>query len=71
MDAHVTARPVRGFDGMTMDDGVTDAALVRRVLEGDAASFARLVDRHSAACLRYATRLLGERADAEEADVRA
>lgn len=50
-----------------MDDGVTDAALVRRVLDGDAASFARLVDRHSAACLRYATRLLGERADAEEA----
>lgn len=47
--------------------GTSDAALVRRTLDGDARAFALLVDRHAPACLRYATRMLGERADAEEA----
>ena len=45
----------------------TDAALVRSTLDGDATAFAELVDRHSRACLRYATRMLGSREDAEEA----
>lgn len=45
----------------------TDGALVRRVLGGDEAAFALLVDRHHARCLRIATRLLGNPADAEEA----
>ena len=48
-------------------DGDRDAALVRRVLDGDAAAFTTLVDRHAAACLRFATRMLGDRADAEDA----
>jgi RNA polymerase sigma-70 factor (ECF subfamily) len=49
------------------DDGDSDARLVARVLDGDARAFAVLVDRHAAACLRYATRYLGDEQDAEEA----
>ncbi|MEW5931016.1 MAG: RNA polymerase sigma factor [Gemmatimonadota bacterium] len=41
--------------------------LVQRVREGDAASFDAIVDRYYADCLRYAARMLGNRADAEEA----
>lgn len=47
--------------------GMTDAELVRCALDGDARAFTTLVDRHAAACLRFATRMLGERADAEDA----
>ena len=46
--------------------GMTDGALVRRALDGDGKAFTELVDRHAAACLRYATRMLGERSDAED-----
>ena len=46
---------------------MTDAMLVRRVLEGDTAAFTMLVDRHAAACTRFATRMLGNREDAEDA----
>ncbi|HEY7878951.1 MAG TPA: RNA polymerase sigma factor [Gemmatimonadaceae bacterium] len=45
---------------------MNDASLVRSVLAGDAAAFALLVDRHAPACLRFATRMLGNREDAEE-----
>ena len=45
----------------------TDAMLIRSTLDGDVAAFGELVDRHAAACLRYATRMLGSREDAEEA----
>src|ERR1044071_9534978 len=45
---------------------LTDALLVRRVLEGDTAAFTTLVDRHAAACTRFATRMLGNREDAED-----
>ena len=45
----------------------TDADLVRRVLDGDDAAFARLVDRHYPACTRYAARMLGGVAEAEDA----
>lgn len=48
-----------------MHDG--DAALVRRVLEGDALAYAGLVERHQGRLLRYATHLLGSRAEAEDA----
>lgn len=41
--------------------------LVRRVLDGDTAAFTVLVDRHAAACTRFATRMLGNREDAEDA----
>ena len=41
--------------------------LVARAQAGDPTAFEALVDRHYADCLRYATRMLGERADAEEA----
>jgi RNA polymerase sigma-70 factor (ECF subfamily) len=40
---------------------------VRRVLEGDARAFTILVDRHLQPCLRFATRMLGSRHDAEDA----
>jgi len=46
--------------------GMTDGALVGRTLNGDARAFTELVDRHAAACLRYATRMLGDRAEAED-----
>jgi RNA polymerase sigma-70 factor (ECF subfamily) len=49
------------------DAAVSDARLVRAALGGDAHAFARLVDRHSAACLRFATRMLGDATDAEDA----
>jgi RNA polymerase sigma-70 factor (ECF subfamily) len=46
---------------------MTDAALVRQVLEGDRRAFTILVDRHAPTCLRFATRMLGNREDAEDA----
>ena len=53
---------VPGFNLATM----TDALLVRRVLDGDTAAFTTIVDRHAAACTRFATRMLGNREDAED-----
>ena len=47
--------------------GMSDGAIVREVLAGDRERFAALVDRHAAACLRFATRMLGDREDAEDA----
>ena len=46
--------------------GMTDEALVRLTLGGDARAFTTLIERHAPACLRYATRMLGDRADAED-----
>src|SRR5262245_12412936 len=46
--------------------GMTDGALVRRTLDGDARAFTELVDRHAAACLRFAARMLGDRSEAED-----
>ena len=46
---------------------MTDEALVQRVLQGDSSAFTALVDRHSPACIRFATRMLGNREDAEDA----
>ncbi len=43
-----------------------DAAIVRRVLAGDAEAFSLLVDRHHARCLRVATHLMGDSDDAED-----
>jgi RNA polymerase sigma-70 factor, ECF subfamily len=48
-------------------DSMSDAALVRRVLDGDPRAFTLLVDRHLQPCLRFATRMLGNRHDAEDA----
>ncbi|MEP6763497.1 MAG: RNA polymerase sigma factor [Gemmatimonadaceae bacterium] len=45
---------------------LTDAALVRRVLNGNSTAFTVLVDRHAPACLRLATRMLQNRHDAED-----
>lgn len=45
---------------------MSDAALVRRVLHGDPRAFTELVDRHLQPCLRFATRMLGNRHDAED-----
>lgn len=46
----------------TMDD----ADVVAQALAGDTEAFAILVDRHASVCLRYATRMLGSREDAED-----
>jgi len=59
----VTHPEVPGFNLATM----TDAMFVRRVLDGDTAAFTTLVDRHAAACTRFAMRMLGNREDAEDA----
>ena len=48
-------------------DSMTDATLVRRVLDGDSRAFTILIDRHLQPCLRFATRMLGGRHDAEDA----
>lgn len=45
----------------------SDATLVRRVRDGDTEAFRLLVDRHHDDALRYATHLLGDPADAEDA----
>ena len=45
---------------------MTDAMLVRRALDGDGPAFTALVDRHAGACLRFATRMLGNVEDAED-----
>jgi RNA polymerase sigma-70 factor, ECF subfamily len=58
----VTERPVL----KVVQHGMTDAILVHRTLAGDSRAFATLVDRHASACLRFATRMLGDRADAED-----
>ncbi len=50
---------------MQGDEG--DAALVRRVLDGDVEAFAGLVSRHRERGLRFAASMLRDRADAEEA----
>ena len=61
--AHVTRG---GTPGFVSDVKPTDAALVRRVLEGDVEGFAVLVERHHERCLRIALRLVGNSEDAEE-----
>lgn len=69
--AHGESDAVRADGGTTrcMDDErpLADAELVRRTLAGETAAYTTLVDRHSRACLRYGTRLLGNREDAEDA----
>jgi RNA polymerase sigma-70 factor (ECF subfamily) len=52
--------------GMCVMD-VSDGELVARVRAGDVEAYRGLVERHYADCLRYATRMLGNDADAEEA----
>lgn len=59
----VTLRLVGGYHPAEM----TDDECVRAAVAGNGAAFARLVDRHSPACLRYARRMLGSREDAEDA----
>ena len=48
-----------------------DRALMRRIRNGDEAAFADLVKRHGGGMLGVATRMLGSRADAEDAVQRA
>ncbi len=48
-------------------DPLTDAAVVRRVLDGDAEAFAVLVDRYYDRYARFAVHMVGNREDAEEA----
>ncbi len=55
------------YPGMTPSHAEADAAVVRRVLAGDAGGFRVLVDRHYDRSLRLATHLLGSTADAEDA----
>jgi len=48
-------------------DGMSDLAIITRVLNGDVEAYARLVDRHYDRCARIAQRIVGNREDAEEA----
>jgi len=43
-----------------------DAELMRRVAEGDAVAFRQLADRHLGSIVRFATRWLGRKEEAEE-----
>lgn len=45
---------------------MTDAAIVRRVLDGDVEAFALLIDRYYDRYARYSEHMLGSRADAED-----
>ncbi len=49
-----------------MQSDISDAALVMRAVAGDAGGFTELVERHHAACARYARRMLGRAEDAED-----
>ncbi|GHJ39188.1 RNA polymerase sigma factor [Streptomyces sp. TS71-3] len=49
------------------EDAPDDALLVARARDGDEDSFEELVHRHSPALLSLATRMLGDRAEAEDA----
>ena len=46
---------------------LSDHAIIQLVLSGNVEAYARLVDRHYDRCARLATRMLGNREDAEEA----
>src|SRR3954467_3996965 len=46
---------------------LSDHAIIQLVLSGNVDAYARLVDRHYTRCARIATRMLGNREDAEEA----
>lgn len=46
--------------------GISDAELVAAVLAGDVESFAGLVRRYQDTCTRYAVRMVGSRADADD-----
>lgn len=59
----VTLQPRR----WVIDNEMTDAAYVQRILNGDADAFTRLVDRYYERCARFAVRMLGSRDDAEDA----
>lgn len=50
-----------------MNVDLTDAALVGRVVSGDVDAYAILVSRYRDRLARYATRMLGDRQEAEEA----
>jgi len=63
VERFVTLGEVLGYHTSEM----TDATCVRAALDGDPSAFAVLVDRHSPTCLRFATRMLGSREDAEDA----
>jgi RNA polymerase sigma-70 factor (ECF subfamily) len=45
---------------------MTDEELIELSLNGNGRAFTTLIDRHAHACLRFATRMLGDRADAED-----
>ncbi len=53
--------------GPTDSDALNDAALVRRVLDGDVGAYAGLVARHRDRLWRYAVHVLRDREDAEDA----
>jgi len=59
----VTKSPVRQVVG----DGMSDLAIINRVLDGDVEAYARLVDRHYQRCARIAVRIVRNHEDAEDA----
>lgn len=50
-----------------MTDAESDSTIVERVLRGDTEAYAHIVARYQGRCLRYAERILRNRADAEDA----
>lgn len=62
VESRVTKSTVTLFSSV----GMSDAELVRRARDGDTGALRDLVDRHYDDCWRYAFRVLGDRADAED-----
>lgn len=59
--------PQTGPSSLPDMDLRADHEVVRAVLDGDPDSFATLLHRHGDSCTRYAIRMLGSRADADDA----
>jgi RNA polymerase sigma-70 factor (ECF subfamily) len=67
MEPAILAMPDDAGRGTGQGIEATDDEIVARVLAGDAQAFRPLVERHYPRALRYAMRMLGDRADAEDA----
>src|ERR1700693_2064826 len=67
LNEEITCDPCRPPLSHLLVKGSSDADLVAAVLAGDVEAFSGLVRRHEDACVRFAVRMLGSRADADDA----
>ena len=67
LNEEITCDPCRPPHSHLLVKGSSDADLIAAVLAGDVEAFSGLVRRHEDACIRFAVRMLGSRADADDA----